>query len=242
MWLSITTALAFDPTHAGLQAVLDARVRGDGVDYAGLRAEPAPLDAYLRSLATASLDGRPRAEVVAFWINAYNALTIDVVADAWPLASIRDLDGGKVWDTRRFPVAGQSVTLNHIEHAILRPLGDARVHGALNCASRGCPPLAGEAYVGARLDAQLDAAARRLAAPATLSGGRLVVSRIFEWFGGDFVLGYGAARRDLPGLDGAAEAAANFVAAHRPDLAGPLGAGGYTVTFAEYDWAVNAAP
>lgn len=242
MWLLALRALAFDLDHAGLQRVLEAHLRDGRVDYAALKANPAPLDAYLRSLAPVDVDRLAPADRTAFWINAYNALTIDLVADAWPIASIRDLDGGRVWDTRRFPVAGRSVTLNDIEHRVLRPLGDARVHAALNCASLGCPALAPQVYTGAALDAQLDAASRRFVADATLAGGVLTVNRIFDWYGEDWLPAWGRTRFDIPGLDGKAEAIANFVATYAPQWAPALRAGGYAVRYAEYDWRVNGTP
>jgi hypothetical protein len=235
----VAAAFAMDPTHAALQKVLDGHVSGGKVDYAGLKATPQALDAYLAEVAGASTVGMGADEKKAFFLDAYNALTIDLVADNWPLASIRDLDGGKVWDTRKFRVAGQDRTLNDIENKELRPLGDPRVHAALNCASKGCPPLADKVYTGLGLDAQLEAAARRFATTATLAGTTLSVSHIFEWYGDDFVPRFGAKLFDVPGLDGKAEAAVNFVATYAPDKAAALRKG-VTVAYTPYDWGVNA--
>jgi len=240
MWFAwIGVALALDAGHAGLQRALDGRVGAGRVDYAALKAAPAALDAYLAEVATASLAGLSANEKKAFYINAYNALTLDVVADAYPIASIRDLDGGKVWGARRFKVAGRDLSLDDIEHKELRPLGDPRIHAAINCAAVGCPPLAPKVFTAATLDAQLDAASRAWAATATLKEGVLTLNSIFDWFGDDFVPAYGARRFDVPGLEGKAEAAANFVAAYAPDKAEALKKGGYTVKYAPYDWALN---
>lgn len=238
--LLVAAALAMDPTHATLQRALDGRVSNGRVDYAALKKDPRALDAYLAELAAADLGRMSSAERKAFLVNAYNAITLDVVADAWPIRSIRDLDGGKVWTTRRFRVAGADRTLDEIEHALLRPMGDARIHAAINCASVGCPPLSPKAFTVATLDAQLDAAARTLAASATLAAGTLTVSALHDWFGDDFVAVYGRSRWDIPGLEGKEEAAANFVAAYAPDNAGAVRAGGYRVAYAPWDWAVNA--
>ena len=235
----LPVALAFDATHAPQQRVLDARLAGGRVDYAGLKAAPADLDAYLKDVATADPAALSGDDRKAFWINAYNALTLDLIADSYPLKSITDLDGGKVWDTRKFPVAGKSMTLNDIEQRTLRPLGDPRVHAALNCASIGCPALAAKVYTGAGLSGQLDAASKRWVASARLEGAALSVSQIFDWYGDDFVARYGSSRFDIPGLDGKAEAAANFVAAYATDKAAALQAGGYTVSYAPYDWGLN---
>lgn len=232
-------ALAMDPAHTKLQDALTGRVSGGRVDYAGLRAAPQKLDAYLAEIATVSLSALPAAEKKAFLINAYNAVTLDLVADNYPLPSIRDLDGGKVWSTRRFRVAGADRTLDELEHTLLRPMGDPRIHAAVNCAAVGCPPLASTVFTAARLDAQLDAVSRAWAATATLAGGVLTVNAIFDWFGDDFVAGYGTARFDIPALDGKQEAAANFIAAYAPDKADALRRGGYRVEYAAYDWALN---
>lgn len=237
--LLVAAAFAMDPTHATFQRALDGRVSNGRVDYAALKKDPRALDAYLAELAAADLSRMSAAEKKAFLVNAYNAITLDVVADAWPIRSIKDLDGGKVWSTRRFRVAGADRTLDEIEHVLLRPLGDARIHAAINCASVGCPPLSPKAYAVATLDAQLDAAARSLAASATIAGGTLTVSTIHDWFGDDFVPTYGRSRWDIPGLDGKEEAAANFVAAYAPDKAAALRAGGYRVAYAPWDWSVN---
>ena len=205
-----------------LQRVLDARLRDGRVDYAGLHANPADLDAYLafvRATPLTSLSGNARK---AHLINAYNALTLDLIADSWPIDSIRSLDGGKVWDTRRFDVGGRSMTLNEIE-SDLRAGGDPRIHAAVNCASLGCPPLAPRVYTAAGLEAELDAAATRWVA-STSVGTTVTVSRIFDWYGDDFVAKFRSP--DIPGLDGKAEAAANFVARYLPAQADRLHKGG----------------
>jgi hypothetical protein len=235
--LLVPAAFAFDGSHALLQKVLDAHLSGGRVDYAAIKAAPADLDGYLAQVATAPVASMSPAEKKALYLDAYNAYTIDLVADAWPLRSIRDLDGGKVWDTRRFAVGGTPMTLNEIEGA-LRAMGDPRIHAALNCASLGCPPLSPRVFTATGLDAQLDAAAARFAATTSFSNGTLTVSEIFDWYAADFAAGFHAP--DIPGLDGKAEAAANFVARYVPAEAAALHNGGYTVTFAPYDWSVNA--
>ncbi len=147
---------AFD--HGAFDALLGAHVSASGVDYGGLAGQRAALDAYVGTLPGVELDGFGRSEQMAFWINAYNALTLTLILDNYPLASIRDLDDGNPWEAHSWTVAGRSVTLNAIEHEILRPMGDPRIHAAVNCASKGCPPLASDAFTGAGLGAQLDVA------------------------------------------------------------------------------------
>lgn len=240
MWLTLMVASAFAMDHGPLQQALSAHVTARGrVDYAGLKASGA-LDGYLGQLASASEPGE-RAEKMAFWINAYNALTIDLIADNYPLDSIRDLDGGDPWGARSFAVAGRQVTLNAIEHEILRPMGDARIHAAVNCASRGCPPLSPRVFSGSGLDAELDDASRRW---MTINGvvvdaaqGTVKLSRIFEWYGGDFVDAYGGV--DIPGVEGEQEAALAFAARYLPEQSDYLLKGGYSVGFSSYSWRLN---
>lgn len=239
MWtLLLSSALAFD--NGAWQATLDRYVAANGaVDYAAVQADK-PLDAWLVALGDAT-EPASRSDRMAFWINAYNALTLDLVADSYPIASIMDLDGGKVWDNRSFRVAGRQVTLNDIEQRILRPLADARVHAALNCASRGCPPLSKKAYAGPTIDAQLQEASRAWMASTGIqidqAGRSVKLNRIFEWYGGDFYTGKHA---DIPGFDGKTEAALDYAIRYLPaDQAAWLKKGGYTLGWIEYDWKLN---
>lgn len=243
--LLLSTALLTPDAHAvdpaPWQRVLDAHVDAAGnVDYAAVKAAGA-VDGYLTSLAAAPAPAGKEARL-AFWMNAYNALTVDLIADEWPLASIMDLDGGKVWDTRKFTVAGQQVTLNDIEHKILRPLGDARIHAGVNCASKGCPPLHPKAFTSANVDAELDAASKRWAATTGLridrGAGKVQVNQIFDWYGDDFLE---LTVTDVPGIDGKQEAAVSFLAGHvSAEDAEYLRKGGYAVDWRPYSWKVNA--
>lgn len=227
--LLVTAAAAFDHAYAGYQAVLTARVSGGRVDYSGLKAAPAALDAVLVEVSAAPVASFSASQKKAFYINAYNALTLDLIADSYPVASIRDLDGGKVWDTRSFSVGGERLTLNAIENTKLRTLGDPRIHAAINCAAVSCPPLQSRAFVAETLDTQLDAATRAWVSTMNVSGGVISVSKIFEWFSVDFAR-YG----------GTAQAAAlGFIGAYAPaDKAAALKAG-VDVRFLEYDWKLN---
>lgn len=236
--LTVTVAAAMDPS--GLQETLSAHVDAAGnVNYAAIKAG-GTLDGWLTALETET-EPSGDSEKMAFWINAYNALTIDLIADNFPLGSIRELDGGDPWESRRFTVAGQLVTLNHIEHMILRPMGDPRIHAAVNCASRGCPPMSRIAFTGAGLDAQLNAvsAAWINANGVTIDpdANMVSLSKIFEWYGEDFLPG---SEQDIPGIDGTREAAINFISRYVPQHAEYLRAGGYTVGYSTYDWGVNA--
>ena len=132
-------------------------------------------------------------EQKAYWINLYNALTIELILEEYPVKSITKLGGWfsfGPWDKKITEVAGQSLTLNDIEHRILRPQwGDKRIHYAVNCASEGCPDLASEAYTSGNISLLLEKQARRFIQQekgVVWIDGRLVLSRIYEWYAVDF--------------------------------------------------------
>lgn len=200
-------ASSYSPfSHAAFDTLLRRHVRGHGVDYRGWKARPADLAAlasYTGRLASADTTGWPRDAQVAFWINAYNAITLERVLGAYPVSSITKirptlgvLPGNGVWKEKH-RVAGADLSLDDIEHGILRGrFGDARVHFALNCAARSCPPLARRAWTAAGLDTALAGATRRfLAAPrynAIAAGRAWKLSKLFEWYGEDFVAATGS--------------------------------------------------
>jgi hypothetical protein len=159
-----------------------------------------PADHEALSLQIAALAGLPitsyrRAEQQAYWINLYNALTVRVVLDHYPVASIRDIKLGGLlsfgpWSGKLLHIEGEEVSLDDIEHRILRPFWhDPRLHYALNCASLGCPNLAARAYEAATMERALDAAARGYVnhpRGARVEGGELFVSSIYRWYAADF--------------------------------------------------------
>ena len=149
----------------------------------------------MESLAAADLAAlRTREQQLAFWINAYNILAIDLVAQHYPIASIRDIGSllRPVWKRPAGRVGGRTVTLDEIEHEIVRPLGDPRTHAVVICASTSCPALPREPLTAERLDAQLDAAMRQwLADPGKglridRAANTIHLSKIFDWFEEDF--------------------------------------------------------
>jgi hypothetical protein len=188
--------------HGAWDAFLRGHViRGqDGVnriDYGRVDASAlAALDGHLDALAALKIDGYNRAEQEAYWINLYNALTVRLVARHYPVASIRDIDispglfADGPWDKALAAADGVDLTLNDIEHRILRPIWrDPRIHYALNCASIGCPNLQDMAYTGTNLDGLFDKAARDYVnSPRAIrfANGGLSVSSIYVWFQEDF--------------------------------------------------------
>lgn len=156
----------------------------------------AALGAYLNTLSRTPISNYNRREQLAYWINFYNALTVQVVLDHYPVDSIRDIDispglfSDGPWGKALATVESEELSLNDIEHRIIRPIWrDARIHYAVNCAAVGCPSLRKSAFTGATLDAMLDAgAAAYVNSPhgVRLDGDKLIVSSIFVWFGEDF--------------------------------------------------------
>lgn len=162
-------------------------------------ADKAVLAAYLARLQGLPISRYPRAGQRAYWINLYNARTVQLVVGKYPVASIRDirLNGtlaarffGGPWAANTLKVEGVELSLDDIEHRILRPIWrDARTHYAVNCASLGCPNLAPRAYTAERMEAMLDeGAAAYVNHPrgAVVEKGKLVVSSIYVWFREDF--------------------------------------------------------
>lgn len=167
------------------------------VDYAAFVADSAKLNTYLDVLKAAHPNEANwnREERMAYWINAYNAFTVQLVVRHYPCKSIKDL-GGKIykvntpWDIRFIMIEGKDYDLNNIEHDILRKeFDEPRIHFALNCASISCPALRNEAYTAEKLDAQLTDQAKRFLADTTknkigIASSKL--SKLFSWFSGDF--------------------------------------------------------
>ena len=231
--------------HGAWQRLLDSYLApgADGVNrFAYGRVSPADreaLNAYVAHLAATRVGALKRAEQLAYWINLYNALTVRLVLDHYPVASIRDiaispgLFAVGPWGKPLIEVEGEALTLNDIEHRILRPIwGDPRIHYGVNCASIGCPDLQARAFTAETAEALLEAAARAYVnhpRGARVEAGRLTVSSIYAWFREDF---------------GANEAG---VIAHLkpyavPELATALEAV-EAIDAYEYDWALNdAAP
>lgn len=180
-----------------LRYVLPGPEDSTRVRYAGVtHADRAALDRYLGALGEVSISNHSRDEQLAYWINLYNALTVQVVLDHYPVTSIRDIKispglfATGPWEKKLITIEGETISLNDIEHRIIRPIWrDARAHYALNCASIGCPRLATSAYVGASLDGRLTQAAIAFinsSSGVRATNGQVTASRIYDWFYTDF--------------------------------------------------------
>lgn len=190
--------------HAPYDEILQKYVVGTRFDYEAISKNPADLEklhGYVDFLETLNPEEMSRNDALAYWINLYNAATLELVLKNYPVKSIKAI-GWYIfspWEKNVVKVNGQWLTLNQIENEIIRPrFKDARIHFALNCASIGCPPLANHAYVGAKLDQQLDAAVRRALNDdhwVRVETDRILLTAIFNWYQQDFVEYAGSVRQ-----------------------------------------------
>jgi hypothetical protein len=257
-------------SYKSYDSVLKKYVNDDGmVSYSVLKDQPEQLEQFVRALGSVDLNTyknwNENARIV-FWINAYNALTLKVIIDHYPIKaglisglvypnnSIRQISG--VWDKIRFLVMGRKLTLNEIEHGILRgqdkdfveaygKFYEPRIHMALVCAAIGCPPLRNESYIGEKLDEQLnDQSKIFLANPDKFridqAESKVSLSSIFKWFGKDFVKKY---KPDIyfDSAGGEAEKSVlHFISQHiQPEQADYLRTGKYQIHYLDYDWTLN---
>ncbi len=186
---------AFDQSHQLFDDVLSSYVKDGKVNYKGLKENPAKLQQYieqLSSVSAAELEPWSKNEKLAYWINAYNAFTLKVIIDYYPVKSIKKIKGGKVWDKVKFKVGGKDQTLNDIEHKRLRAeFKEPLIHFAINCASIGCPVLSSEAYKAANLYEHLKKSAKGLLKNREqfridYQSKKIYFSKIFKWFREDF--------------------------------------------------------
>ncbi len=230
-----------DPT-AAYRALLREAVTDEGlVRYEVILEDEAPLREYVGWLGQDPGPLSPQ-QSLARGINAYNAFVLLGVVENWPLDSVKDVKigflpsyGAGFFVAQRFVYNGETVTLKGFEDSSLRKgFRDARLHGAINCASAGCPPLSAELFEADRLDVQLDAAMTRMVAERvridSIDGKQEVVfNEIFTWFEADFLDWNGS------------KSLCHYVAAFDPAYA-PLAEAGCPHRFESYDWALNAAP
>jgi hypothetical protein len=186
-------------THETWTELLAKNVDSAGhVNYQGFINEKEKFHTYLCALEQeAPKNDWTENEKLAYWINAYNAYTVELIVDSYPVESIKDL-GGKLfkintsWDIKFIEIEGETYDLNNIEHGIIRQdFNDGRIHFAVNCASVSCPKLRNEAYVGSKLNAQLDDQAKAFVNDAgknIIGTETAKISKIFKWFSGDFDL------------------------------------------------------
>jgi len=230
--VSEASSSAFDDSYGTYGKVLSLCVRDGLVDYRGLKSDPGDLEAYLESTAKVTrkdFESWPEYEQLAFLINLYNARTLELIVDNYPVKSIRDIgSGGKgPWDEPVVALFGETITLNSLEHGIIRKnYKEPRIHFALVCAAVGCPPLLDEPYLADKLDNQLEARTKEfLSDPKKNSvdrGNKIIrLSPLFEWYAEDFKAEAGS----VPG----------FLKKYYENE--PFK--GYIIVYTDYDWSLN---
>ena len=243
--LVCANAYAFDHRHAAFDQLLQQVVVPHGpqtdVDYALLKTKVADLDAYLEVLQEVTADeyhAWDPSQQLAFLINAYNAFTLKLIVMHYPeIDSIRDLGGlifSSPWDIEFFQLLGKPATLDIVEHDLIRKnFAEPRIHFAVNCASRGCPPLQTTAYTAEKLDAQLEHATRQFLRDPERNRyvpgkKRLELSSIFNWYKPDFEQAAGSIEK--------------YVAPYitdDPETRTLISNHGASRSFLDYDWALN---
>ncbi len=191
------------------------------VNYKGFNTDYTLLNTYLELLKNNSpKDKWSRSEKMAYWINAYNAFTVDLIVTNYPISSITALDDGNPWKVKRILIGGKSYSLNDIEHVILRPqFKDARIHFAVNCAAKSCPKLHNQAFTADNLEANLEKLTKEFinSDANKISDSKVELSKIFEWYKEDFT--------DLMGFLN------NYTSSSLHDNT--------KVSFLEYNWSLN---
>ncbi len=235
LWMLASCCIAAEPEWTLYNELLDDYVSAGNkeglsanlLDYQGFASDSrfSELLTQIRLFDISELESRE--ETLAYYINAYNILTIELIIANWPLDSIRDIGNffRGPWDIVVLENAAGRLSLDDIEHNIIRQLGEPRIHFAVNCASLSCPDLRTEAYQADKLDAQLDEQTRIFLSQQKglqVRGPDIRVSRIFDWYGDDF------------SASGGVE---NFIRQYRPEL-----------VFVEadanlpYNWDLNSRP
>jgi len=175
--------------HSNFNELLKKYVKEDGrVNYAGFKKDKNILEAYLETIRTNNPNTTwSKNDKFAYYMNAYNAMTIDLIIRNYPTESIKDINDP--WEQRYWKISNKSVSLEEIEHEILRKMKDPRIHFGINCASFSCPPLMNKAFTAANVDAQLEKLAVQFINDPKrnkITTDRVQISKIFRWFQEDF--------------------------------------------------------
>ena len=241
IWIASDDQATKTVAHDKWQTILDKYLVDETDDGVNLFAYGKVSDAdkkllkgYLSELTAQDPRSLNKNEQMAYWINMYNALTIDVVLDEYPVSSIRKIrfltSPFGPWDKSLIEIAGEDLTLNDIEHRILRPIWqDPRIHFAVNCASIGCPNLQGVAFTSDNLEELLDKGALEFInhdRGVTRNADKLKLSSIFDWYGGDFG----------DNVDEIVEYLGDFISDERQELLEDYQSVSY-----DYDWSLNEA-
>lgn len=217
------TKKASSPSHAAFNGLLGAYVNSSGaVNYSGFKSKENQLGDYLNTLAENPVESSwSRNEKLAYWINLYNAATIKLILENYPVNSIQDINGGKPWDKRWIKSGDKTYTLNEIENSVIRPqFNEPLIHFAVNCAAKSCPRLMNQAFTETNVNSLMRTNAKWFINNSKfndISNSKAEVSKIFDWYGKDFgnVISYINKNSDKK-IDS-----------------------GVSLTFMEYDWDLN---
>ncbi len=248
---SLAQAIEFDHNYAAFNTTLHTYVKDGMVDYQSIKTTPKNLNATLKKWGAITKDefnSWSEKQQLAFLFNIYNGATIKLIVNNYPIDSIKDIGGffKGPWDQDIVQLFGEIITLDHLEHKILRKkYNEPRLHMALVCAAKGCPPLRSEAYTAESFDAQLDDQIKELLSnllkfKINLNSKTVYLSSIFKWYGDDFISKYSPTTGfdDLSKRD---RAVANYISKHLPEKEKQfLHAGYYTVEHLYYDWSLNS--
>ncbi len=180
--------------HASFDLLLKKHVSASGkVNYSGLKLDKTKLNNYIETLQNnLPTSNWRRSKTLAFWINTYNAFTLQLMISHWPVKSIKEIkkEGKGPWDIRFIKIGGKTYSLNDIEHNIIRAkFNEPRIHFAVNCASKGCPVLLNRAYTASNLESLLHAQTKKFINDPSknkLSTGAIQISKLFDWYKSDF--------------------------------------------------------
>jgi hypothetical protein len=228
---------AFDHSHSGFTTILKTHVRQGRVDYRALKVSPDELNRYEGELAAVTrqeFGSWTRDQQVAYLINLYNARTISLILENHPITSIKRIGllPGAAWRKEFIPLFGKTVSLNHLEHGLLRANYKLpEIHFALVCAAKGCPPLRSEAYIAQNLVNQLQDQGRRFLGNATknridLPNRRIYLSPIFKWFAEDF--------------EGESGSVTDYLRAFLPKETATKVTKSFEIHYTDYDWSLNS--
>jgi hypothetical protein len=175
--------------HQQWNELLQKHVSPQGnVDYKGFQKDANKLQSYLDDLAKNSPEKSwSKNAVLAYWINTYNAFTVKLILDNYPVKSIKNISNP--WGKKFFTIGAKKYSLEEVEHEILRKMNEPRIHFAINCASFSCPNLLNEAYTEAKVEKQLESVAKSFVndkTKNTITANKIEISEIFSWFSGDF--------------------------------------------------------
>ncbi len=220
----------FDHQYKNYGLILNDHVNNGRVDYGKLKTNSAGLDIVLvefSGVTKAGFNTWDKQKQLAYLINLYNAATLDLVIDNYPLGSIKDI--GKPWDKKIVNLHGYTISLNQLEHEVIRKnYKEPRIHFALVCAAKGCPVLISDAYTGDKLESQLEGSTKAFLSASDKNkiddaNQVIVVSPIFDWFADDFSVKSGSVVAFI----------APYYSKNPEDLKS------YQIKYTNYDWSLN---